>query len=134
MLRIFILVGVLLLSGCTAHRFDRSHCYCPELLTIQQVEKRWGTPNEIISVRNYTWYAYVTKLQTEYPVKQNFSRLSPPGPIAIPVPVTHTRPENSFARYGCSVWYKADRHGVIISVQYEGKYCDSHDWSSPVGN
>lgn len=132
MLRWIVLACVLLLSACSAHRFG---CYCPEttLLTIQMVEKRWGTPNEVISKHPYTWYGYVTKLQNGYPVKQNFSKLSLPGAIAKPVPVAHTNPKNSSAKYGCSVWYKADSQGVIVSIRHEGAYCRPEDWRVPVG-
>lgn len=134
--RVGILVFVLILTACSAHHrhcYCYCCCYCPELLTIQMVEKRWGTPNEVISTHRYTWYGYVTKIQSNYPVKKNFSALAPRTPIAIPVPVAHTNPRNSSSKYGCSVWYKADKHGVIISSQREGDYCQTSDFVTTVG-
>jgi hypothetical protein len=134
MVRWLIIFSVLvLLSGCV-----RQTHYCSRtsgFVTIQDVERKYGTPNEIISKPRYTWYGYVTKLQTDYPAKLNFSALYfPIAPIAKPVPLAHGSPYDSFARYGCSVWFKTNRDGVIVEGRRVGSHCLEKDFRVPVGH
>jgi hypothetical protein len=125
------LLLILFVSACARHH----QVYCePQIYTLQMVENKYGTPNEVISKPQYTWYGYVTKVSSDYPVLKNFSTLYPPKPIAIPVPVAHDRPETSFARYGCAVWFKADKRGLIIDIRRTGKYCAEKDFRQPVGH
>ncbi len=129
--RLSLLVFILLIAGC--HRPD--HWCEPQVnYSIQSVEKKYGVPNEIISRPDYTWYGYVTKLQTDYPVKKNFSKQYPPCKIGFPVPLAHTEPDNSFARYGCAVWFKANRNGIVVATKRTGKHCSEADYRRPVGN
>jgi hypothetical protein len=134
MARVTIIFSLLLLlSACARH----THCCCstPAFVTIQDVEGKYGTPNEIISKPRYAWYGYVTKLQTDYPAKLNFSSLYfPIAPIAKPVPLAHNSPYDSFARYGCSVWFKTNKNGVIIEARRLGKHCEEKDFRTPVGH
>jgi hypothetical protein len=127
----FIFFTLLFIAGCHRHV---SWCEPQINYSIRSVEKKYGVPNEIISKANYTWYGYVTKLQTDYPVKKNFSRQYPATTIGFPIPLAHTSPNDSFARYGCAVWFKADRSGLVVATKRTGKHCKEEDYRMPVGN
>jgi hypothetical protein len=129
--RIALISLCLLLAAC-APRHQQYYCE-PQVYTLQMVEARYGTPNQVISRHSYTWFGYVTKSPADYPVKNNFSALYPRTPIAKPVPVTYLHPRPSSAFRGCAVWYKSNRRGIIIDVRRYGEYCTAADWHRGIG-
>jgi hypothetical protein len=128
--RIALIGFCLLLAACA--RQPRYYCE-PQVYTLQMVEQRYGTPNQVISRHSFTWFGYVTKSPADYPVKHNFSVQYPKTTIAKPVPVTYMQLGASSAVMGCAVWYKANRRGIIIDIRRYGEYCSDADWHRGIG-
>ena len=76
--RIALIFLCLIISACVRQP-PRYYCV-PQVYTIQMLQQTYGTPNQIISRRSYTWYGYVTRSPYGYPVKLNYSRYYPKTP------------------------------------------------------
>jgi hypothetical protein len=130
--RIAVIFLILILAACVRQQ-PRYFCV-PQLYTIQNVEQIYGTPNQIISRHSYTWYGYVTRSPSGYPIKKDFLASDPKNPIAKTVPVTRLHPSTSSSSTGCSVWYEANHRGIIVDVRRFGQCYQPCDWHRTIGN